>query len=177
MPLAAWKRALPPGDERLWAWLALGLSALEAPVVYLVWRGLGPLPLPYPRALPGSGGDLYMDLSLTAAGISYFALWVVTFLCMGTLLRAESLGRLWTRSFLLLLAAGLHTLAHFATPWLLIVTDRIGITSGASLSIPAYLSPFQPSVWRFLELPALTLGILLVSRLRSGSRPAIKIGA
>jgi len=113
-----------------------------------------------------------MDLSLAAAGIAYFALWIVTFLCMGTLLRAEALGRLWTRSFLLLLAAGLHALAHFATPWFLIVTDRMGITSGASLSLPAYLNPFQPSVWRFLELPALTLGILAVSLLRKGSRPA-----
>lgn len=151
-------------EERVWAGLALSLSVLEAPVVYLLWRGLGPLPLAWPRTPPGAGGDLRVDLSLAAAGFSYFALWIVMLLGLGAILRAEALGRLWTRSFFLLLAVGLHTLAHFAAPWLLIVTDRLGVTPGWSLAIPGYLNPFQPSVWRFLELPALTLGILLTSR-------------
>lgn len=167
--------AVPLGrEEKLWAVMALLLSVLEAPVVYLVWRGLGPIPLAYPRAVPGPGGDVYVDLALTAAGFSYLGLWVLMFLGMGALASPAALGRWWGRSFLVLLAAGLHTLAHFATPWLLIVTDRAGITSEAALSIPSYLNLFQPSFWRFLELPALIVVILLVSQPRRGSSKAME---
>ncbi|HEV2845855.1 MAG TPA: hypothetical protein VG477_13465 [Thermoanaerobaculia bacterium] len=162
-------------EEKLWAALALGLSVLEAPIVYLVWRGLGPILLAYPRAVPGPGGDVYVDLALTAAGFFYLGLWAVMFLGMGALSSPAALGRLWGRSFLVLLAAGVHTLAHFATPWFLIVTDRAGITSGAALSLPSYLNLFQPSFWRFLELPALILGFLLVSQVSHRRRGSSKV--
>lgn len=152
-----------PREEKLWAALTLALSALEAPVIYLVWRGLGPIPVSYPGSPPGSGGDVHADLALTAAGFFYLGLWAVLFLAMGGFTNRAALGRLWGRSFLLLIAAGLHTLAHFATPWFLVVTDRLRITSGAAQSIPACLNPFQPSPWRFVELPAFVLILLLVS--------------
>lgn len=132
----------------------MGVALAEYPLCRGLWWLLGPVPQPYPGLgrMPRAT-DVFADLTIPAVGFLYILVWGCFLLAVGLFGTSKTLSVLWGRSWLLLLAVLLHVAVHYTLPYLLIVTDSYGLTTGAAEVPPAYLNIFQPHLGRYIELP------------------------
>lgn len=139
---------------QLWAGLCMALACLEWPIVYCLWHLMPPVLQPYPSLdLVLRQTDVFADLRLPAVGLIYLLLWPCLYALLGPAISRRSAGVVWTASSLLILAVLLHVVIHYTQPYLLVLTDGLGLSATELHGAPRYLSLFQPPPARFLELP------------------------
>lgn len=159
----------------LWGSCALAASLLEYPFVRVATGLIGPVlqPYPTPSLTYSTRGDVFANLSLPAAGIAYVAIWLGIFALVGIALAPEVRSAIWFGSWLIAIGVLVHFVLHYGSPWLLVMTDKAGISTAASASPPRYLNVFQPPIERFFELPVLVAGVFLWTCLRWRKKVAV----
>jgi hypothetical protein len=105
-----------------------------------------------------------MDLSMLAGGLLFLVLWPLLFAVLAVGLSRETRAQVWIGSSALTLAAVVHVMLLYSSPWVLLFTDSVGLTASASLSA-GYFNALNPPPARFWELPIATIVVVAATAL------------